>query len=116
MRLGGSTITKIITTFRTMSPRNRYAIFGYCGMALTHNFISSYNAGKVALDKYINSSNIDRSSYGCDSFTSEIDAIKKGISYNSFERFWASVFFPFTLMSEIAPTIVLMTNKKKPNE
>lgn len=101
---GFLTKTKIIQYYSKMSPRGKYALWGYFSGIIIYNLSSSYNVGVNALKEHRKTNFPDNEK--------ELKFVKNAIYDTSFSRFFNSLIFPYTIASEIVPSIVIATNKK----
>lgn len=112
---GFLTRTKIVELY-TKIPRNgKYFILAYFSGAMMYNLVSSYNSGKIGLQKYrtIAHENSEKNNISqADKKKGEFEAIRNAIYETSYDRFWKSLFFPYTIASEIIPNVVLFLNKE----
>lgn len=111
---GFLTKTKIVQFYSKMSPRSKYALWGYLGGVIVHNLFSSYNVGRTALANHRLANSIVNKPVKdiLIGNQKEFDVVKSAISENSFGRFFASLVFPYTLASEMMPNVVIALNRK----
>lgn len=101
--------TKIV---QKLSPRVRIFFGCYTLSIISYNFYAGYNDGRNALlDHRKNklNKNFEKSE-------TEFEVVKKEITRNSFDRLWNSIFFPFTVINQVTPSLVIYLNKKTDDE
>jgi hypothetical protein len=106
---GGSVIEKksFLQTFSRMS-RGKKIFLGVYGILATGGFaMSVHNDGREELLKH-------RSRTKKDMFDSDWDAVKYGCERDLGFNFFRSLFFPYTILSDMMPHIVLATTKNSP--
>jgi len=104
MRTVFKKISLVKETWSNLSRTARIAIGGYITFGALDMFYGSYNGGKSALETFRGIPKNDRGSQ------TEWEAVKDGCSADSFERFFAALFWPTDVLSKIAPHIVIALN------
>jgi len=104
---GYYTVTKIVQNFKHLSPRTKIFFGVYAGLVFAHNTFTNYNIGKIALLDYRNDNGRTKS---------EFETVKDAVCEGSFSRLLSSFVFPYTLVSDVMPGVVLYLNPKQNNE
>ena len=102
-----TTIVNVKETFNNMGRTAKLGIAFYSGGILTYNLSSSYNAGVSALRQY-------RSEHGNDFNEDDAwNAVYKASREESVSTAFCSLFWPFSIASKMAPSLVMIMNHKK---
>ncbi len=89
------------------SKTQKWTFYGYSTFVTTFFLTSTYSDGKQNLIQYRSHSNKKQLSYN-----TEYDAVKHGCTDQMFRRFVNSVVFPWTVISNSMPMLVLALNKE----
>lgn len=87
------------------STKQKWAFYGYGTFVTTFFLTSTYSDGKQNLIQYRSHPNKNQSK-------TEYDAVKYGCTNGMFSRFVNSVVFPWTVISNSMPMLVLALNKE----
>lgn len=107
----GATIIEKISIVQKWSKLSNFhkSLIGlYVGLG-TGTFLSGvYNDGKKELEEHRKRTYVDKES--------EWEAVKKGCSNHIFYHFCSGMIFPYTVFSNMMPSVVLLLNKKPINK
>jgi hypothetical protein len=108
-----SRVIKVTQSWSSLSPRTRLLIGCYAGGFAVHELVSSYGAGKEALEAHRLKQEQHASNKGSGSSLpnkTEWEAVRAGCREGGWERFWDSLVFPATLASKLMPHVVIWLN------
>ena len=96
-------VTKLTSYISEMNPIVKRCLIGYGVIVLACYTVYNYTDGKNALISY-------RSKNSAAQPMEEWKAIRDGI--HSYDNFWSSIFFPWSISEKIMPSIILRLNPK----
>ena len=94
----------LISRISQLAPWQKRALGGYGLLAVGSFTFGIYNDGKAELKEHWANSKYH--------YSSDWDAARTGCSKHVWTRFWESVFFPYTCVSNTMPYLVLATTSK----
>ena len=100
---GSYSITTIKTYWSNMNPLLKKVFIGYGCIAVSCYTVYNYADGSRTLKNY-------RITNPKSTPAEEWSAVRNGI--NSFDNFWSSLFFPWSITNKVMPAFILMTNPK----